>query len=191
MNCYLAFSVQGEDATAVAQLVPYLFFALETYYDKSVLIWLYKMIGMFFRKVDRIQMWWEAYNQPQRFPHGIQPGILSNHVTIHTPRDINLDTNIYHYGTPPLVDIALWSYNSSHQWVTHCVSLWRIHRRPWLQLNMDTPEKNPANSTANSPRVIASATTNLKQSHTCCVWDVFLSLCVRLICRMLPYFLSS
>lgn len=38
----------------------------------------------------------------------------------------------------------------------------RIHRRPWLLLNMDTPEKKPASSTANRARVTDSPTTSLE-----------------------------
>lgn len=37
-------------------------------------------------------------------------------------------------------------------------------RRPWVQLNIDTPEKKPASSIANRPMVTDNATTNLVSS---------------------------
>lgn len=65
----------------------------------------------------------------------------------------------------------------------------RIHRRPWLQLNMDTPEKKPANSMANIPMVTANAITNLKRKDKS--YNRNSSLFLQLHLKKSSYFLSS
>lgn len=41
------------------------------------------------------------------------------------------------------------------------VLLVRIHRRAWLLLNIETPQRNPTSSMANRPKVTDNATTSL------------------------------
>lgn len=73
-----------------------------------------------------------------------------------------------------LISIKLWRGSIIyHDWLKLSLHLnmkiqiktWtfqvRIHKSPWLLLNMEAPEKNPASSMANRPRVTDKTTTNL------------------------------
>lgn len=60
----------------------------------------------------------------------------------------------------------------SRDFCPKCLKVWkewgagqaeRIQRRLWVLLNMETPERKPASSTAKKPKVRQRATTNLQK----------------------------
>lgn len=51
------------------------------------------------------------------------------------------------------------------EWRWKCAVHKRIQMRLWVLLNMETPEKKPASSTAKRPRVTESATTSLQRGR--------------------------